>query len=283
MCDPTLREERRGGGALPPARVPGTVRDTISMAAKTRSQRPSSLRDAALAGTAYAALMLLYIASSVPAWSKSARHCWRETPPAFLGERRAAKECAEAAINLAKEQGFPYWMAIGSSMRGWALAQQGQAQEGIEQINQGLRAIRATGAELWRPYWLALLAEAHGTMGQSEAGITVLTEALTLADTTGARWYAPELYRLKGVLLLQQSPDNQAEAETCLQHALEIARNQQAKCFELRTASSLARLWQRQGKRQEAHDLLAPVYAWFTEGFDTADLKDAKALLDELA
>jgi len=167
-------------------------------------------------------------------------------------------------------------------MRGWALAQQGQAQEGIEQINQGLRAIRATGAELWRPYWLALLAEAHGTMGQPEAGITVLTEALTLADTTGARWYAPELYRLKGVLLLQQSPDNQAEAETCFHHALDIARSQQAKSLELRAASSMARLWQ-QGRRREAHDLLAPVYGWFTEGFDTADLKDAKALLDALA
>ena len=120
-------------------------------------------------------------------------------------------------------------------------------------------------------------------MGQPEAGLTVLAEALTLVDTTGERWYEPELYRLKGELLLQQSSDNQAEAETCFHHALEIARNQQAKSFELRAATSLARLWQQQGKRQEAHDLLAPVYHWFTEGFDTADLQEAKALLEALA
>jgi predicted ATPase len=132
-------------------------------------------------------------------------------------------------------------------------------------------------------YSLALLAEAHGTMGQPEAGLTVLTEALALVDTTGERWYAPELHRLKGELLLQQSSDNQAEAETCFQQAISTARSQQAKSLELRAATSLARLWQQQGKRQEAHDLLAPVYNWFTEGFDTADLQDAKALLDELA
>jgi predicted ATPase len=120
-------------------------------------------------------------------------------------------------------------------------------------------------------------------LGQSEAGLTVLTEALSLADTTEARWYASELYRLKGELLLQQSLDNQVEAETCFQHAICIAQNQQAKSWELRAATSLARLWHQQGKRQEAHDLLAPVYGWFTEGFDTLDLKDAKALLDALA
>jgi predicted ATPase len=110
----------------------------------------------------------------------------------------------------------------------------------------------------------------------------VLTEALTLVDSSGERLYEAELHRLRGALLLQQSLDNQAEAETCFHHALDIARTQQAKSFELRTATSLARLWHQQGKHQEAHDLLAPVYEWFTEGFDTADLKDAKALLHEL-
>jgi predicted ATPase len=168
-------------------------------------------------------------------------------------------------------------------LRGWVLVQQGQTQAGIEQIHQGLRAYRGTGAALARPYFLALLAEAHGAMGQPEAGLTVLAEALTLTDATRVRWYAPELYRLKGELLLQQHSDNQAEAETCFQHAISIAQSQQAKSFELRTATSLARLWQQQGKRREAHDLLAPVYGWFTEGFETADLKDTKALLDELA
>jgi len=200
----------------------------------------------------------------------------------YRREVQAAQEHAEAAIRLAKEQGFPDWMAFGSLIRAWALAQQGQAQEGIEQIHLGLTTYRATGAEIWRPYLLALLAEVHGTLGEPEEGLTLLTEALTLVDTTGQRWYEPEQYRLKGALLLQQSSDHQAEAEACFHHALEIAQNQQAKSFELRAATSLARLWQQQGKRQEAHDLLAPVYGWFTEGFDTADLQDAKALLDTL-
>jgi predicted ATPase len=202
---------------------------------------------------------------------------------AFRREVRAAQGHAEAAINLATEQGFPYWMAVGTILRGWALAHQGQAKEGIEQLHQGLRAFRATGAELWRPYFLALLAEAYGTMEQPKTGLTALAEALTLMDTTGERVWEPELYRLKGELLLQQSSDNQAEAESCFHHALDIARNQQAKSLELRAATSLARLWQQQGKRAEAHALLAPVYDWFTEGFDTADLQEAKALLDALA
>jgi predicted ATPase len=201
----------------------------------------------------------------------------------FRREGRATQERAEATISLATAQGFPHWRAQGSVLRGWALAQQGQAKEGIEQMHQGLTAYQATGAEILRPYSLALLAEAHGIMRQPEAGLTVLTEALTLVDTTGERVWEPELYRLKGELLLQQSSDNQAEAETCFHHALDIARNQQAKSWELRAATNLARLWQQQGKRQEASDLLAPIYRWFTEGFDTADLQEAKALLDALA
>src|SRR5262245_17043328 len=120
-------------------------------------------------------------------------------------------------------------------------------------------------------------------MGQPEAALTVLTEALALVDTTGERYYEAELYRLKGELLLQQSSDYATEAESCFRHAIAIAQSQQAKSLELRTATSLARLWQQQGKRQDAHNLLAAVYNWFTEGFDTADLIEAKALLDELA
>src|SRR5262249_2204515 len=160
---------------------------------------------------------------------------------------------------------------------------QGQAQAGMEQLTQGLTAFRAIGSEITRPYRLALLAEAHGTIGEPEEGLVLLTEALALVDTTGERWYEAELHRLKGELLFQQNSDNQAEAENCFQQAMTIAQNQQAKSFELRTATSLARLWHQQEKRQDAHDLLASVYNWFTEGFDTADLKDAKALLDEIA
>src|SRR5262249_5694047 len=132
----------------------------------------------------------------------------------FYREVRCTQERAEAAISLAKEQGFPYWMVVGSSYRGWVLVQQGQAQEGIEQITQGLRAYRATGAVIFQPYFLALLAEAHGIMGQPEAGLTALAEALTLVDTTGERWYESEIYRLKGELLLQQHSDNHTAAET---------------------------------------------------------------------
>jgi predicted ATPase len=201
----------------------------------------------------------------------------------FRREARWTQERIEAVISLAEEQGFLLWSAMGAILRGWALAQQGKVQEGIEQMHQGMQAFRATGAEYLRPYLLALLAEAHGTMGEPEAGLAVLTEALTLVDTTDERWCEPELYRLRGELLLQQSLDNQAEAESCFAQAIAIAQSQQAKSWELRAATSLARLWQQQGKHREAHDLLAPVYSWFTEGFDTADLQEAKALLDALS
>jgi predicted ATPase len=202
---------------------------------------------------------------------------------ALRREVRVAQERAEAAIRLATEQGFPNWMAFGSMLRGWTLAQQGQAQAGIEQIHLGLTTYRATGAELVRPYFLALLAEPHGIMGDPEPGLKVFKEALALVDTTGERWYQSELRRLQGeLILLQQNADHRVEAESCFHHAISIAQNQQAKSWELRAATSLARLWQQQGKRQDAYDLLAPIYGWFTEGFDTADLQDAKALLVEL-
>jgi predicted ATPase len=202
---------------------------------------------------------------------------------AFRREARLTQERADAAISLAQEQGFPHWRAYGALLRGWALAYQGHAQEGIAQITQGLQTYRATGAELGRSHFMALLAEAHGRRGEPAAGLAVLTEALTHADKTGERCYASKLYRLQGELLLQGSSGQQAEAETCFAQAIAIAQSQSAKSWELRAATSLARLWHQQGKRQEAHDLLAPIYGWFTEGFDTADLKDARALLDELA
>ena len=200
----------------------------------------------------------------------------------FRREMPAAQEYAESAINLATEQGFPIWIAAGAILRGWALAQQGQAKEGMAQMTQGLRAYHATGAAIRRPHFLALLAEAHGIIGHQETGLTILTEALTLVDTTGERWYEPELYRLKGALLLARATEHDTEAETCFRHALEIARRQQAKSWELRASLSLSRLWQRQGKRHTAHQLLAEVYGWFTEGFDTADIQEAKALLEDL-
>jgi len=199
----------------------------------------------------------------------------------FCREMRATQEHAEALISLTTVQGFPFWLALGTLLRGWVLTHQGQAKEGIEQMTQSCRAFRATGAETFQAYALTLLAEAYGTIGKPEAGLGLLTEALV--DTPEERWYESERYRLKGALLLQQHADNHTEAETCFHHALDIARNQQAKSWELRAATSLARLWHQHGKRQDAHDILAPVYTWFTEGFDTADLIDAKALLDALS
>jgi predicted ATPase len=159
--------------------------------------------------------------------------CWAAVFHQLRREMGATQEHAAAAISLATAQGFPYFMAYGSLIHGWALAHQGHAQEGIEQLHQGATAYYATGAEIRRPHFLALLAEVQGTIGEPAAGLTVLTEALTVVDKTDACWYESELYRLKGeLLLLQQSLDNQVEAEACFHKALDIARNQQAKSFE---------------------------------------------------
>jgi adenylate cyclase len=194
----------------------------------------------------------------------------------------AVHEQAAAALTLATEQGFVQRVAWSTVLRGWALAMQGQGEASLTEMRQGLAAELATGATLWQLYFLGLLAEAYGAGGNPEAGLHALAEALAVTDTTEARYYAAELYRLKGALLLQQAVPDAAQAEACFQQALAIARQQQAKSFELRAATSLARLWQSQGKRQEAYDVLAPVYHWFTEGFDTADLQEAKTLLDQL-
>jgi predicted ATPase len=207
---------------------------------------------------------------------------WAAVFHQFRREMRAAQERAEAALSLTTDQGFPLSMAHSAMLCGWVRAHQGQDQDGIKQLHQGLLTLRATGAELLQPYFLALLAEAYGTTGQLEEGLAVLAEALALVDTRGERHYEAELYRLKGALLLQQASDNQREAETCFHHAIRIAQNQQAKSLELRAVTSLGRLWQQQGKREEARQVLGDVYYWFTEGFDTADLQDAKALLDAL-
>jgi predicted ATPase/class 3 adenylate cyclase/ribosomal protein L40E len=196
---------------------------------------------------------------------------------------------AEAAVTLSIEQGFPFWLAWGTILQGWALAEQGQREEGVAQIRQGLTAYRAIGGEMMRSQFLALLAEGHGNMGQADEGLIVLAEALASVDKTGERRWEAELYRLRGELtLLQQqtpTPSTQAaaDAEGYFHKAIGIARKQRAKSLELRARTSLARLWQRHGKRTESHKLLSEVYGWFTEGFDTADLKDARALLDELA
>jgi predicted ATPase len=208
---------------------------------------------------------------------------WRAYLYQSCQELSMVQEHAEALTRLAAEQGFPYWLALGTILRGWTLVKQGrQIEEDIGQLHQGLTAYRATGAELFRTYWLALLAEAYGTVGQTEEGLGVLSEALRVVDNSGEHQWEAELYRLKGELLLKQAIPDTALAQTCFHQALDVARQQQAKSLELRAATSLARLWQSQDKRREAYNLLAPVYHWFTEGFDTADVMDAKALLEQL-
>jgi predicted ATPase len=204
----------------------------------------------------------------------------------FRREWRLAQERAEAAMALSADQGFTALLSQAVIRRGWALAEQGQGEEGIAQIRQGLAAYRATGAELERPYFLALLAEAYGTVGQVAEGLSVAAEALATADEIGERQYEAERYRLKGTLTLQskvQDPRSKVEeAEACFLKAIAIARRQSAKSPELRAVMSLSRLWQRQGKKDEAQQMLAEIYGWFTEGFDTKDLQEAKALLAEL-
>jgi predicted ATPase len=201
----------------------------------------------------------------------------------YRREAGEAQNLAEAAITLATEQGYSPWVAEATVARGWSLIMQGQPEAGLAQILQGQAAYQATGTQLLAPHYLALRAEAHANLGHPEAGLTLLDEALSVADKTGLRKEVAEIYRLKGELLLQLSSANAAAAETCFQQALGISRHQQARSWELRAATSLARLWQQQGKRQDAYELLAPVYDWFTEGFDTADLQEARALLETLA
>jgi predicted ATPase len=179
-------------------------------------------------------------------------------------------------LALAREHGFAFRVAQATIMRGWALVvEQGQGEAGLTQICQGLAALRATGSET-REY-LILLVAAYWLVGEIEEGLRVAEEALARSRRDAG------LYRLKGELLLRRSAEHHAEAESCFRQALEIARRQEAKSQELRAAMSLSRLWQHQGKRAEAHELLAEVYGWFTEGFDTADLQEAKVLLEEVS
>jgi predicted ATPase len=220
----------------------------------------------------------------------------------YLQEGRATQEHAEALMALSTEQRFVQRLAQGRILLGWALVEQGRVAEGIAQMRQSVAAYGATGADLGRSSYLALLAEAYGKDGQAEEGLAVLAEALAVVDEHDIRFNEAELYRLKGELLLRQLAERGSwlmasaepftlpevehpvltEAETCFRQALDVARRQHAKSLELRAAISLSRLWQRQGKSAAARDLLAGIYGWFTQGFDTADFQAAKALVEAL-
>jgi adenylate cyclase len=194
-------------------------------------------------------------------------------------QSQAALSHAESAIALSNEYGFPFWLAVGTTLRGWGLSGRGKSAEGIAQILEGIARHQATGAMTAESWSYALLAEAYERAGRVEEGLEALTRALEVMHSTGEGFYEAEVHRLKGELLLKQDA---SEARICLQRAIEVARKQDARSPELRATTSFARLLAREGRHGEARTMLAEIYNWFTEGFDTVDLKEAKALLDQL-
>jgi predicted ATPase len=198
----------------------------------------------------------------------------------LIGDSAALGKLANQRVAVATEQGLPVLRAQGAIYRGWVKVKSGYVAEGRSLLRGGLTAYGATGAEVGMPHFYALLARASGIAGQIEDALILLDDALRIVARTGERWFAAELHRLKGKVLLRQG--HAEAAEELYRKALSIAEEQEAKLWELRAAVSLARLRRDQGRHGEARDLLAPVYGWFTEGFDTPDLKEAKALLDEL-
>jgi predicted ATPase len=203
----------------------------------------------------------------------------------------ALEDHAAELTRLADEKGMQGWLLEGTCFRGEAVVMLGHVREGMALIREGIAGWQSTGARCWLPGYYRSLAEAQAQAGQLEEGLTTLDEALTLMEDTNERHWEVELYRLKGELLSTKSMQgdeveaeaNLLQAESRFQHAIEVAQRQQAKSWELRATTSLARLWQKQGRRQEAREILAEIYNWFTEGFGTADLQDAKALLVELS
>jgi predicted ATPase len=199
------------------------------------------------------------------------------------GDYGVANKLAEEVVTLADERGVLFWKALGTMNRGSILALTGSPADAIQIITSGIAGWRSTGATVWMPLFLSYLAKAHAAFNQFEEAWRCIHEALMTVKATQERWCEPDIHRIAGgITLLSPEPD-QAKAELYFERALAVARQQQAKSWELRAAMSMARLWRDQGKRREAHDLLAPIYGWFTEGFDTLDLKKAKALLADLA
>jgi len=198
----------------------------------------------------------------------------------IIGDDMGLEQRTDDLVAVATDQGFPFYRATGAIFRGWVKAKNPDVTEGLSLLRAGSSAYSATGATAWMPWYIALLAGACEIAGQIEEGAARLDQALQLVEKTGERWFAAELDRQRGRLLLRQGLPE--DAEELYRKALGIAREQEAKLWELRAAASLARLWRDQGRRAAARDLLAPVYGWFTEGFATPDLKEAKALLDEL-
>jgi predicted ATPase len=198
----------------------------------------------------------------------------------LFGDNAALDERADQLIAVATDQSLPHWGAMGTIYRGWVEVKNGNLVEGISLLRSGSAAYHATGADSWTPHHLALLARACEIAEQVDEARALLDDGLRIVERTGERWLEAELYRHKGQVLLRQRKSG--AAEQLYRKAQGVAEKQGAKLWELRAATSLAQLWGEQGRRTEAHELLTPVYGWFTEGFDTADLKAAKMLLDGL-
>ena len=201
----------------------------------------------------------------------------------FRGNYEEADAQLNEVISFAGQKGALYWKANGLLVRGWILALTSKASDAIQMLTSGLAAYRSTGSTNWVPLHLSYLAKAHSELGQFNEAWSYIGEAMRTVETTQERWCEAEVYRIAGEIALKSPEPDPAKAEAHFERALAVVRQQQAKSWELRAAMSLARLWRDQGKVQQARELLAPVYGWFTEGFDTRDLKDAKALLEELA
>jgi predicted ATPase len=199
-----------------------------------------------------------------------------------LAERATVEEHSTELIALAAEQGFPHMLGTGTFFHGWAIARGGEVQRGLEEMHRGLVLKRSTGAEIKVPYYLGVLGTAYARAGRPAEALPLLTDALDRVERTDERWFEAELHRRKGEVLLRLPQHDPAEAEACFRQAMTVSQEQGAKLWELRAATSLARLWADQGKRAQSRDLLAPVHGWFTEGFDIADLNEAKGLLGEL-
>ena len=200
----------------------------------------------------------------------------------FLREEQNVLKRAKSALKLSTAKGFAQWIVPGIILRGWALIQQSLDATHLEPMRQALNNWLATGANLVVPYFFLILAEAKTLVGQTEAGLAALDEALKTAQNNGERWLEAEIHRLRGELLLKQGVA-ETEVEACFNRALDVAKLQNARSLELRTIMSLSRLRIRQGRQSEALPMLTTTYSWFTEGFDTRDLRDARVLIDELS
>jgi predicted ATPase len=199
------------------------------------------------------------------------------------GDRRSVGERAAALIALTAEHGFAHWHATATLLHGWAVGAGGAVEDGLAEMRHGLAAKEATGARLKIPFYLGLMAGLHRRAGRGADALHLIQDALACVEATGERWFEAELHRLKGEALLALAPECSAEAEACFCRAISVAQEQHAKLWELRAATSLARMLAARSEPEKAYDLLAPIYDWFTEGFDTPDLREARALLDELA